>query len=84
MVQILFFRTERGACARTRSATQATTARSLAHELHLTTQSAAAQMDYASTVTGRLPATCAALRAGAIHPVHARILEDETRVLSRI
>jgi hypothetical protein len=54
----------------------------LAHELHLTNASAAAQMDYAATVTGRLPATCAALRAGAIHPVHARIIEDETRVLS--
>jgi DNA-binding NarL/FixJ family response regulator len=54
----------------------------LAHELHLTYQSAAAQMDYASTVTGRLPATCAALHAGTIHPVHARIIEDETRVLS--
>ena len=54
----------------------------LAHELHLTNQSAAAQMDYAATVTSRLPATCAALRAGTIHPVHARIIEDETRVLS--
>jgi hypothetical protein len=54
----------------------------LAHELYLTNASAAAQMDYAATVTGRLPATCAALRAGAIHPVHARIIEDEIRVLS--
>jgi Domain of unknown function (DUF222) len=54
----------------------------LAAELHLTGPSAAAQMDYATTVTSRLPATCAALRAGAIHPVHARIIEDETRVLS--
>jgi Domain of unknown function (DUF222) len=54
----------------------------LAHELHLTLQSAAAQMEYAGTVTGRLPATCAALHAGAIHPVHVRIIEDETRVLS--
>ena len=39
-------------------------------------------MDYASTVTSRLPATCAALRAGTIHPVHARIIEEETRILS--
>ena len=54
----------------------------LAHELHLTVASAAGQMDYASTVTGRLPATCAALRAGRIHPVHVRIIEDETQVLS--
>ena len=54
----------------------------LAHELHLTGTSAAAQMDYARTVTGRLPATYAALHAGMIHPVHARIIEDETRILS--
>ena len=38
----------------------------LAHELHLTVTSAAAQMDYASTVTSRLPATYAALHAGTI------------------
>jgi Domain of unknown function (DUF222) len=54
----------------------------LACELHLTNASAAAQMDYARTVTGRLPATCAALHAGVIHPVHARIIDDETTVLS--
>ena len=54
----------------------------LACELHLTNASAAAQMDYARTVTGRLPATCAALHAGTIHPVHVRIIEDETSVLS--
>jgi len=54
----------------------------LAHELHVTLQSAAAQMDYASTVTSRLPATYAALHAGTIHPVHVRIIEDETRYLS--
>jgi Domain of unknown function (DUF222) len=54
----------------------------LAHELHLTHQSAAAQMDYASTVISRLPATHAALHAGTIHPVHVRIIEEETRILS--
>jgi hypothetical protein len=54
----------------------------LAHELHLTRASAAAQMDYASTVTSRLLATRAALRAGTIHPVHVRIIEEETRILS--
>jgi hypothetical protein len=54
----------------------------LAHELHLTLQSAAAQMDYSSTVTSRLPATFAALHEGTIHPVHVRIIEDETRFLS--
>jgi Domain of unknown function (DUF222) len=57
-------------------------AEELAAGLHLTGASAAGQMDYASTVTGRLPATFAALHAGTIHPVHARIIEDETRVLS--
>ena len=54
----------------------------LAAELHLTHQSAAGQMDYASTIAGRLPATFDALRAGTIHPVHVRIIEDETSVLS--
>ena len=33
-------------------------------------------------VASRLPATFAALGAGLIHPVHVRIIEDETRVLS--
>jgi Domain of unknown function (DUF222) len=54
----------------------------LAYELHLTPQSAAAQMEYARSVAGRLPATFAALRAGAVHPVHVRIIEEETAVLS--
>jgi Domain of unknown function (DUF222) len=54
----------------------------LAHELHLTVASAAAQMDYANAVTSRLPATFAALHAGTIHPVHVRIIEEETAVLS--
>jgi Domain of unknown function (DUF222) len=54
----------------------------LAFELHLTPQSAAGQMDYAGTVAKRLPATFAALGAGRIHPVHVRIIEDETRFLS--
>jgi hypothetical protein len=54
----------------------------LAHELRLTVASAAAQMDYACTVTSRLPATFAALHAGTIHPVHVRIIEDETSILS--
>ena len=54
----------------------------LGYELHLTPQSAAGQMDYASIVAGRLPKTFAALAAGQIHPVHVRIIEDETRFLS--
>jgi hypothetical protein len=54
----------------------------LAFELHLTPQSAAGQMDYASTVARRLPRAFAALAAGRIHPVHLRIIEDETSVLT--
>jgi Domain of unknown function (DUF222) len=54
----------------------------LGFELHLSPQSAAGQMDYASTVATRLPATFAALAAGQIHPVHVRIIEDETSVLT--
>jgi hypothetical protein len=54
----------------------------LAAELHLTPLSAAEQMHYASTVARRLPETFAALAAGRIHPVHIRIIEDETRVLT--
>ena len=54
----------------------------LGYELHLTPQSAKEQMDYAATVATRLPATFAALGAGLIHPVHLRIIEDETRFLS--
>ena len=54
----------------------------LAAELHLTPLSAAEQMHYASTVADRLPRTFAALGAGRIHPVHVRIIEDETRFLA--
>ena len=54
----------------------------LAFGLHLTPLSAGEQMGYASTVAARLPRTFAALAAGQIHPVHVRIIEDETRVLS--
>ena len=50
--------------------------------LHLTWQSAADQAVYACTVAARLPRTFAALAAGQIHPVHVRIIEDETRYLS--
>ena len=54
----------------------------LAAELHLTPLSTAQQMDYAGTVTRRLPRTFAALAAGRIHPVHLRIIEDETSILT--
>src|SRR5579862_6795674 len=54
----------------------------IAFELRLSVQSAAGQMMYAVAVAGRLPCSFAALAAGQIHPVHLRIIEDETRVLS--
>ena len=54
----------------------------LADELHVPPLSAKEQMDYACTVTTRLPKTFAALGAGQIHPVHVRIIEDETHFLT--
>jgi len=39
-------------------------------------------MDYAATVITRLPPTFAALHAGVIHPVHVKIIEEETSILS--
>ncbi len=54
----------------------------VAAELHLTGPSAAGQMQYASTVEARLPRCFAALSAGRIHPVHLRIIDDETELLS--
>ena len=54
----------------------------LAFALHLTSLSAAGQMQYATSVATRLPATFAALHAGRIHPFHLQIIEDETSILS--
>jgi hypothetical protein len=54
----------------------------LAGELHLTWQSAAGQVAYAQAVAGRLPRTFAALAEGRLYPVHVRIIEDETSILS--
>jgi hypothetical protein len=54
----------------------------VAFELRLSVQSAAGQMMYAVAVASRLPASFAALSAGQIDPVHLRIIEDETRILS--
>jgi len=54
----------------------------LAAELHMSQPSAAGQMDFAAEVPKRLPATFAALGAGQIHPVHLRIIEEETRILT--
>jgi Domain of unknown function (DUF222) len=53
----------------------------VAAELHLTRQSAAEQMWFARQVEARLPRCFAALHAGTIHPVHLRIIEDETALL---
>jgi hypothetical protein len=44
--------------------------------------SAAGEIGYAQTVARRLPVTFAALAAGKIDPVHVRIIEDTTSVLS--
>jgi Domain of unknown function (DUF222) len=54
----------------------------LAFELHMSQPSAVGQMDYATTVAKRLPKTFAALRAGLIHPIHLRIIEEQTRYLT--
>jgi len=54
----------------------------LASELHMSQQGAAGQMDFATEVPRRLLRTFAALGAGLIHPIHLRIIEEETRFLS--
>jgi len=54
----------------------------VAFELRMSVQSAAGQMVYAVAVAERLARSFAALSAGQIHPVHLRIIEDETRILS--
>ena len=54
----------------------------LASELHMSQQGAAGQMDFATEIPKRLPKTFAALGAGLIHPIHLRIIEEETRYLS--
>jgi hypothetical protein len=54
----------------------------LAAEFRQPWTSAAGQVAYARAVATRLPKTFAALAAGLIHPVHLRIIEDETRVLN--
>src|SRR5690349_9549506 len=44
--------------------------------------SAAGDIEYARTVARRLPVTFAALAAGNLDPVHVKIIEDMTSVLS--
>jgi hypothetical protein len=48
----------------------------------LTWLSAAREIDYACTVTQRLPATFAALGAGKLYPVHVKIIDEVTSILS--
>ena len=54
----------------------------VAAAFHLTWLSAAGEIGYARTVARRLPVTFAALAAGELDPVHVRIIEDVTSVLS--
>jgi hypothetical protein len=67
-------------CGRTQ--VSATAADQVAMELRQSWQSVVGQIAYACEVAARLPKTFAALAAGLIHPVHVRIIEDETRFLS--
>jgi len=54
----------------------------VASAFNLTWLSAAREIEYARTVTSRLPVTFAALGAGRVHPVHVKIIEEVTSVLS--
>ena len=54
----------------------------IAAAFHLTWLSAAGEIEYAQTVARRLPVTFAALAAGKIDPVHVKIIEDFTSILS--
>jgi hypothetical protein len=67
-------------CGRTK--VSATAADQVSMELRQSWQSVTAQIAYACEVAARLPKTFAALAAGLIHPIHVRIIEDETRYLS--
>jgi hypothetical protein len=54
----------------------------IASAFGLTWLSAAGEIEYARTVARRLPVTFAALAAGKIDPVHVKIIEDGTSILS--
>ena len=54
----------------------------VAAAFHLTWLSAAGEIGYAQAVARRLPVTFAALAAGELNPVHVKIIEDVTSVLS--
>src|SRR6201990_636745 len=54
----------------------------IAAAFRLTWLSAAGEIEYARTVARRLPVTFAALAAGKLDPVHVKIIEDLTSILS--
>ena len=54
----------------------------VAAAFHLTWLSAAGEVGFAQEVARRLPVTFAALAAGKLHPVHVKIIEDVTSILS--
>jgi uncharacterized protein DUF222 len=54
----------------------------VASAFNVTWLSAAGEIDYARTVKRRLPVTFAALGAGKLHPVHVKIIEEATGILS--
>jgi len=54
----------------------------VASAFNLTWLSAANEIEYARTVRRRLPVTFAALGAGRLHPVHVKIIEEVTSILS--
>ena len=65
-----------------RSRRQDFAADEVASAFRVTWLSAAAEIEYARTVARRLPTTFAALAAGRIHPVHVKIIEEVTSILS--
>ena len=58
------------------------TADEVAMELRMTWMTAADRMSYACNLAGRLPVTFAAMGAGLIDPVHAKIIYEQTDYLS--
>src|SRR5690349_19175091 len=54
----------------------------VASAFNVTWLSAAGEIDYARTVKRRLPVTFAALGAGKLYPVHVKIIEEVTGILS--
>ncbi len=54
----------------------------VASAFHVTWLSAAGEIGYACTVKRRLPVTFAALGAGRLHPVHVKVIEEATGILS--